>query len=95
MNHIQRLDVLPERGFGFQIVKFSMLKQGDIDKLGIEGKTLVFDSGKLVAAVANMSEHTKDNIRLLKGEILHAYRCYLNVSHGISTISTALMILSM
>jgi hypothetical protein len=51
---------LPERGFGFQIVKFSRLQQGDIDALGIGSKTLMFDSGKLAAMVANMRENTKD-----------------------------------
>ena len=70
------------------------MEQGDIDKLGIERKTLVFDSGKLAAAVANMSETIKDKIRLLKGELLSVYSwVVMDVSHRSSTIIIATMIL--
>jgi len=62
--------------------------------LGIERKTLVFDSGKLAAAVANMSETIKDKIRLLKGELLSVYSwVVMDVGHQISTIIIAPRIL--
>jgi hypothetical protein len=69
------------------------LKDYHLEKLGIESKMLVIDYAKLKASVGSMAQKTKEEIGLLKNQLLEIYaQVYMDVSCVNSMIKTALML---
>jgi len=73
--------------FGFQEVNFSRLNEHHLKKLGIVRKQVDFDHDRLAALIGNMAQKTKDEISLLKNQLVKVYtQVNIQVSCVISTI---------
>jgi len=61
--------ILPDP-FGFQEVNFSRLNERHLKKLGIVRKQVDFDRDRLAALIGNMAQKKKDEISLLKNQLV-------------------------
>jgi hypothetical protein len=69
-----------------------MLKEDHLKKLGIVRKWMKLDYDKLEALALNMSQKTKEEISLLKDQLLELYaRVNMNVSDVIFAIKASLI----